>query len=120
MNAPRHQLVDALHQQVPVAQQVEQHHRNEQQVGDQGEKGEAAPAERVHHAARQVVVAAERFARHLLERQYVELEVEVELRLVGGGAGPLLPKECMRRAVRHVLKVFEKRAERDEFVMSFE
>ena len=32
---------------------------------------------------------------------------EVELRLVGGGAGPLLPKECMRRAVRHVLKVFE-------------
>src|SRR5205814_10521928 len=85
--------VDALHQQVPVAQQVEQHHRNEQQVGDQGEKGEAAPAERVHHAARQVVVAAECFARHLLERQHVELEVEVELRLEPGSGLLVQPVE---------------------------
>jgi hypothetical protein len=52
----RDQPVDARQGLVPVAQQVEQHHRYQQQVDDEGEQRHAADAQRPEQLAHHVLV----------------------------------------------------------------
>jgi len=72
--------VDALKQLVPVAQQVEQHHRHQQQVDEDGEQHLAADLERAEQLPRQVLVFGEKFPRQLLRQVDVELYLEIEPR----------------------------------------
>ncbi len=110
----RQQFLDLRQQSVPVAQQVEQHHRHQQQGDDETEDGEASDLERGEQFHPQAVCALQVFGEQLSQPGGVELQIHTE-----SGLEPwrqIVVELCQeaRQAIRQQAHLLDQQRQQDQ------
>src|ERR1017187_5053967 len=79
MPAARHQFGNVLNQPVPVAQQVEHHHRHQQQADQPGDQRHAAGGDNLQQHSGNVAGGLPVFGKGLLQPGSVEIQLDAEM-----------------------------------------
>ena len=97
----RENTADAGEQVVPVAQEVEQHHRHQQQVDEEAEQCEAADLQRSEQLLHEATVGLDQLGQELLGGLQVEHDCHAQVRLHQRGDIVVQPGQEVRQAVHH-------------------